>query len=128
MKRLLILLLAASLSAQTVPKARPHVQSQQPQWHAMDPHGIYSAPRTAWESVRESLFGKLAWKHYKVSYLPLPGRLYCKVENMTHPIKYYDFEHAKFVEDFTHDPRNLVLTSTSFEFDAVAGDSISWKV
>jgi len=92
--------------------------SQQPQWHALDPHGIWDAPRTAWDSVRESLFGKLTWKHYRVSYMPLPGRLYCKVENMTHHLPYY----------FDHDPHNLVLTPTSFEFDAVAGDSISWKV
>ena len=128
MKRLLvILLIATSLAAQKpapfplAPSAgkpsaiRPHI----PQATPNDPHGIWDAPKTFFDFWWEELTGRLIWRHYKVFYPPLPGRrLYCKVENMTHHLPEY----------FDHDPRNLVLTPTSFEFDAVAGDLIAWKV
>ena len=84
----------------------------------LDPHGIWDAPQTFVDLWWMELTGHLVWRHYKVSYLPMRGNLYCKVENMTHHLPEY----------FDHDPKNLILTPTSFEFDAVAGDLIAWKV
>jgi hypothetical protein len=129
-KRMFIaLLMAASVSAQAHRPVKPSpVIWKQPVWTSSDPNGVFDFPISTWESVRKSLFGKLTWKHYKVEYQQLPGRvLYCRVENLSYPLKGFDRERG-FWTDFTHDPRNLVLTHTSFEFDAVAGDTILWKV
>jgi len=91
---------------------------QPPRWSGDYPYGVWDVPQTPLEAVWTGLTGKLIWKHYKIQYFPLRGRLpYCSVENMTHPLP-----------DFAHDPKNLVLTMTSFEFDAPAGDMIAWKV
>jgi hypothetical protein len=90
-----------------------------PTYADYEPHGIWDAPQSIFEFAYMEATGKLIWKHYRVFYAPITQRnLYCRVQNSTHPLPYY----------FDHDPKNLVLTRTSFEFDAVAGDSIAWRV
>jgi len=116
MRLLALLLFASSLLAQ---KRSPEFHPSPPMWTSNDPHGIWEVPRTEWESVRESLFGHITWKHYRVEWIPLKGHIaYCKVENMTHHLPYY----------FDHDPRNLNYGLNFIEFDAPAGDMIAWKV
>jgi hypothetical protein len=116
---LIVVLLPLSLIAQTKNNRSPYEHPYSPKWSSTDPHGIWNVPQTPLEFFYQETFGHLIWKHYKVQYSPLLGRnLYCNVQNMTHTLPWY----------FDHDPKNLVLTSTSFEFDAVSGDLIAWKV
>jgi hypothetical protein len=98
----------------------PPQHPPQPKFNDSEPHGIWSAPQSHVEWAYMEVTGHLIWKHYKVSYAPLTGRLIrvCEIKNMTYWLPYR----------FDHDPKNLVLTRTSFEFDAVAGDDISWRV
>ena len=120
MKKLFtLLLIAAALSAQTKkpPQSVPNMNIVPANIIA----GVAEMPKTKLQAVWTAMTGKLVWKHFHRDFV-LAGignhNPICWIENMTHPLPGY----------LDHDPRNVVLTRSSIDFDAVAGDSIAYKV
>lgn len=109
-----LLLLSASVVAQTKKPSIDHLRTIP----ANATSSAYDVPQTKLEFAWTELTGRLVWKHVSVKFNPLRGNPVCWIENMTHPLPYY----------LDHDPRNVMLTNTSLEFDAVAGDLIFWRV
>jgi hypothetical protein len=131
-KLLAFFMLASASFAQAPKKPQSHPESlltTRPQWSYGMPSGVWAAPETFLDTFEASLFGKLVWKHCHIEYPALQGRLvYFHVENLTHPLRFWDSEQKRYVTDFSHDPRNVILLRTSLDFDAVAGDEIQWQV
>lgn len=111
----LFLFLSTSLvSAQTKNQSISHLRTIP----ANAISNAYDVPQTKLEFAWTALTGKLVWKHVSIKLSPLTGSPVFWIENMTYPLPYH----------LDHDPRNVVLTNTSLDFDAVAGDLIYWRV
>jgi len=116
MRYLALLLLLA------FPQERP--KPKMPDFHTFPANIIFEVaevPETKLEAAWTSITGKLVWKHVHRTFVlndignknPI-----CWIENMTHPLPY----------NVQYDPKNVELTRSSIDFDAVAGDSIAYKV
>ncbi len=114
---LLFLLVTLPAFGQNKPHLKPPVLKNSSNGRIVT-SDVYAVPRTLIEFGWMEISKKLVWKHVRVTFSPLQGQVIPYMENMTHPLPTY----------FDHDPKNLMLTNSSLEFDAVAGDLIAWKV